>query len=67
MTYIPSRYRVSGLQDGVPVYTLFKSVKSALVFAYKLSEAEVYDMVSKDYIKKPVFLDNSKNVYPITS
>ena len=66
MTYRISRYRVSGLQDGVPVYTLFKCVKPALVFADRLSEAEIYDTISKDYVKKVIRKPVFNDVIPLT-
>lgn len=41
---------VSGEQNGVPTGALYKCRKAALRFAEKLSNSEVYDKLTKEYI-----------------
>lgn len=45
-----SRYKASGLSDGVHVYSVFKSKACAIRFAESLTNFEVYDIVTKTYI-----------------
>lgn len=48
--YKAPRYKVDGKKDGVPCTSMFKQQSAALRFADKLTDVEVYDTQTKEYI-----------------
>lgn len=44
------RFKVTGEVDGVPVGTIFKTRKPAIRYADSLTNSEVYDTLTKEYI-----------------
>ena len=45
-----TRFKVTGEKDGIPVGTSFKTKKPAFRYADTLSNSEVYDTVTREYL-----------------
>lgn len=45
-----TRYKVSGVANGIPIATSFAYKQFALNYAYKLKNSEVYDSLTQEYI-----------------
>ena len=45
MSFLPSRFKVTGWQDGIYVSTVYKKLHAAKVFAKGLDNAQIHDTI----------------------